>query len=633
MRDRRAVATGSSLVLRASSCIALALGCGTEPTAPAITVAVTPAVVSVPTGSDQGFSATVANDPAANGVSWSITGCTGNCGTLSGVTSTGAIYTAPATAPPGTIGVTATSVSDGTKSSAAAVTITTAAGSGLSIQRTSTNSGDQQTDTVGATLPQPLRVQVMRGTVPAPGISVIWTASQGSLSATSTVTDALGIATVHWTLGLAAGTHLASAHLDNTNSGDSVVSFFAVAKPRPASRLVFVDRPVNVFAGSTFPPLRVAALDRYDNVATDFAGSVTVTLSPGGSLGGTTTAAAVFGVATFADLSTGQSGTGYTLVVIANGLGDATSATFDVASPVSGRIAFGSDRADTVNLCPNIYVMHADGSGVVLTNPHWDTGYIGCNVTGPAWSPGGTKMAFMTLTRVSSPDTEYVNSIWLMNADGSQATWLSLSGVPRDSLHGYYSAHPAWSSDGTKIAGTVWFTTKVRRCGPRGCGSVWVVSNPRIFVANTDGSGFLNLADGVEPTWSPDGRIAFTNGVDVLVMNADGTGVVNLTNETTPNVTNDAPAWSPGGTRIAFRSNRSGYSDLYVMNADGSGVTRLTVDMAKEGRPGWSPDGTKLAFASDRDGDYEIYVMNADGSGVVRLTDNGAFDERPAWTR
>jgi hypothetical protein len=40
--------------------------------------------------------------------------------------------------------------------------------------------------------------------------------------------------------------------------------------------------------------------------------------------------------------------------------------------------------------------------------------------------------------------------------------------------------------------------------------------------------------------------------------------------------------------------------------------------------PAWSPDGTKIAFKSYRDFNDEIYVMNADGSGATRLTNNGA---------
>ena len=626
MRDSGAMTKGRSLVLWASLCTSLASGCGTEPVTPEtitpISVAVTPATASVPTGNNQTFTATVQNDTAANGVSWSITGCTGSCGSLSGVTSTGVIYTAPATAPPGTIGITATSVSDGTKSSAAAVTITTAQGSGLSIQRTLTSSGNQQTDTVGAILPQPLRVLVLRGTQPASGILVTWTASQGTLSADSTTTDVSGIASVTWTLGLVAGTQTASAHLGGTGVADSAVGFVAVAQPRSAGRLVFVDQPLNVFAGSTFPPLRVAALDRYDNVATDFAGSVTVTLSPGGSLVGTTTAKAVFGVATFAGLSTSQIGAGYTLAASANGLGDATSAPFDVVSQSSGRIAFTSDRGG----CPNIYAMNPDGTGTVeLTS----IGYCGEYANGAAWSPDGMKIAYDV-----TPTVWWVGRVpWivLMNADGSQPITLV-----RDTLFGREEA--AWSPDGAKIAGTNWgLICSIRGgCGP-GPG------NPQIFAVNADGSGFrILVSHGHTPSWSPDGtQLAFADHYnpdhtvnliddDIYVMNADGTGVTNLTNS--PG-SDDSPAWSPDGTRIAFRSNRSGYYDLYVMNPDGSGVTRLTADTATEGRPAWSRDGTKLAFASNKDGDNEIYVMNADGTAAIKLTDNAAWDGRPAWTR
>src|SRR5439155_18433787 len=88
---------------------------------------------SLLTSGSQDFTATVANDPSNSGVTWSITGCSGVtavCGSLSNVTSTTATYTAPATVPPGTVGVTVTSVRDNSKSVTATVAITAIAAAG-----------------------------------------------------------------------------------------------------------------------------------------------------------------------------------------------------------------------------------------------------------------------------------------------------------------------------------------------------------------------------------------------------------------------------------------------------------------------------------------------------------------------
>jgi Tol biopolymer transport system component len=118
------------------------------------------------------------------------------------------------------------------------------------------------------------------------------------------------------------------------------------------------------------------------------------------------------------------------------------------------------------------------------------------------------------------------------------------------------------------------------------------------------------------------GRIAFVSTRDgdpeIYVMNADGTGITRLTNSLGNDV---SPAWSPDGTRIAFRSDRDGGNEeIYVMNADGTSVTRLTNDGNFDEEPAWSPDGKRIAFQSNRAGHFEIYVMKADGSGVTRLT-------------
>jgi len=95
---------------------------------PPISVSVSPTTASVGTGSgSQNFTATVQNDFATAGVTWSISGagCSGNtCGTLSNVAPTAVTYTGPASIPnPATVTLTATSISDSTKTATATITV------------------------------------------------------------------------------------------------------------------------------------------------------------------------------------------------------------------------------------------------------------------------------------------------------------------------------------------------------------------------------------------------------------------------------------------------------------------------------------------------------------------------------
>jgi hypothetical protein len=97
-----------------------------------IVVAISPTSATVSTGAGQSFTASVTGTGApSTAVTWSVNGIAGGNSTLGTITSNGAagaLYVAPAVPPsPFSVGVTATSVADPTKSATASVTITCSA--------------------------------------------------------------------------------------------------------------------------------------------------------------------------------------------------------------------------------------------------------------------------------------------------------------------------------------------------------------------------------------------------------------------------------------------------------------------------------------------------------------------------
>src|SRR5207253_2342672 len=167
--------------------------------------------------------------------------------------------------------------------------------------------------------------------------------------------------------------------------------------PGTATQLAFIVQPSNTVAGAAISPaVQVTALDPAGNPVPGFTGSVTVALgsNPGGStLGGTTTVAAVNGVASFGDLSANKTGTGYALTATAAGLTPATSSGFTIIAGTATQLGFGTQPSTTVanrQITPAVKVQALDAFGNVAT------GFTDAVAIALGSNPGGSTLSGTT---------------------------------------------------------------------------------------------------------------------------------------------------------------------------------------------------------------------------------------------
>jgi Tol biopolymer transport system component len=224
----------------------------------------------------------------------------------------------------------------------------------------------------------------------------------------------------------------------------------------------------------------------------------------------------------------------------------------------------------------------------------------------PAWLPDGKTLAFAKFDASGKAE-----GIYTIQVDSSNLTQVS-----------NFGAAPAWSPNGKQIA----FINK-----KDGIYLLSIATGTQIQIAN--GISAKSLA------WSPNGlQIAFSAYTDsegisgsLGLMNTDGSNRRQFNGIFFP------PAWSPDGTKIAYKCSYI----LCAMNADGSGQTQLSHNIlidfisASEGFS-WSPDGQYIVYGYSTIcpgcgvPSSQLWIMKADGSQQTKLTD-GPYDRNPIW--
>ena len=198
-----------------------------------------------------------------------------------------------------------------------------------------------------------------------------------------------------------------------------------------------------------------------------------------------------------------------------------------------------------------------------------------------------------------------------VNPDGSGRSLL----IPVDPTYRGRAHYPAWSPDGKKIA----------------------YENTRIFVANADGTGEVDLGVGYEPAWSPDGtQLVFARdggGRHLWIMNADGTGRRQLTQNF---IIASKPAWSPDGRTIAFVETELSAGPIFdhiaLIDPDGGNLRQIGLSGGDVDNPDWSPDGRRIVFNTST---TTIAIMDPDSGNQtpLRIVGQPEFQKfAPAWS-
>ena len=256
-----------------------------------------------------------------------------------------------------------------------------------------------------------------------------------------------------------------------------------------------------------------------------------------------------------------------------------------------GKVAFTSWREGS----GDVWIMNADGSDPAnLTQGR----HLHC--VSPAWSPDGTKIAYLAFSGdYSDFDSDgviwvdySVGDIWVMDADGGnpqQVGYLTEPGPGHEELF--------WAEDGSRIY-------------------YYMQSRSELFVVTLDGSGSSLME------WREAAGIV-RRFLDNSGRSPDGTKRARVLRDNEGNVYLRLVIYAP--SEGPYLSNKiEDFWDILLPD--------LPYQLEPNWRPPtWSPDGMRVAFSAASGQGYEdVWVVDIDGSNLVNQT-NGLGGDYPVW--
>ncbi len=402
--------------------------------------------------------------------------------------------------------------------------------------------------------------------------------------------------------------------------------------PGAAASLAFYTNPPNlVTAGVAITPeVRVGVRDSFGNLVTGSTASITLSLAanPGGStLGGTLTASAVDGVATFPGLTLNRASTNYRFAAASTGLTSTTSALFNVAAGPASQLAFTTQPVNVAagaSITPSVRVTVQDSFGNTVTTPAVSVGMALGNNPGTATLGGTTTVttvsgvatfANLTLNRVGTGYTLVASSGALtavtsnaFNVSAGAASQLAFTVQPGNITAGapfapdvQVSVRDAFGNPVTSATTSITLGLGTNPGGATLSGTTvasatgGVATFPGVSLARA-GTGYTLTATATGLTTGTSAafdvapgtasRLAFTvqpsrafvgqalgPAVRVVVQDAAGNVVTNATNSVTVALANNPSGATLAGTLTVSAANGvASFTDL-VLDAVGTGYT------------------------------------------------------------